>query len=113
IVVLNVVPGEAGEPVLADVTADVGGEHKAIPVDDRVDGYGSAEAIRVADHPAGEHAAAGAARDEQLVRVDVALGQDRIDTGIQIGKVVARISVVDQVPELRTVTGAAARVGIE
>src|SRR5713101_7882295 len=111
-VLLRVVPGIAGEPIFRG-PGNVGGEHEAVPVDDRVERGGGAEAIGVLDGPGGEHAATTAAGNEEIVGVDVAFGDDGVDAAIQIVEIVAGIGVVDEVGELFAVAGAAAGVGIE
>ena len=65
------------------------------------------------DDPAGEHAAAAAAGDVQLFRVDKALCEHGVDARVQVGEIVAGIGVVDEVSELAAVAGAPPRVGIE
>ena len=86
---------------------------EAVPVDDRIERSGGAEALGVLDGPAGEHAAAAAAGDEEIVRVDVALGDDGVDAAIEIVEIVAGIGVVNEVGEFLAVAGAAARIGVE
>ncbi len=65
------------------------------------------------DGPGGQHAAAAAAGDKEIVGVDVALGDDGVDAAIEIGKIVAGIGVVDEVGEFLAVAGAAAGVGVK
>ena len=67
-VVLGLLPGRRAEPVAVEERVDVGGQHEAVPVDDRLGDDRRAEAIRLADDPRGQHAAAAAAGDEQVVR---------------------------------------------
>src|SRR5712692_116430 len=111
-VLLGIFPGIAGEPVFCG-ERDVGGEHEAVPIDDRIERGGGAEAIGVLDGPGSEHAATTAAGNEEIVGVDVAFGDDGVDAAIQIVEIVAGIGVVDEVGELFAVAGAAARVGVE
>ena len=46
-------------------------------------------------------------------RIDVAPGEHGVDARVQIGEIVARIRVVDQVAEFAAVAGAAPRIGVE
>jgi hypothetical protein len=85
----------------------------ALPVDHGIEREGRAKAVGVADHPRGEHAPAGPAGDEQVPLVDVALRDHRVHPGVQVVKVVARVRMVDQVPELLAVARAAARIGVQ
>ncbi len=91
-VLLGVVPGIAGKPIFGG-EGDVAGEHEAVPVDDGIKRGGCAEAGGVLDGPGGEHAAAAAAGDVEIVRVDVTLANDSIDAAIEIVEIVARIGV--------------------
>src|SRR5438105_9474060 len=84
-----------------------------MPVAHGVGRYSGAEAVGLADDPAGEHAAAAAAGHEQVVFIDVAAIYDGIDAGHEVVEVMAGVGVMDQVAELLTVSGAAARVGIK
>src|SRR5439155_4029383 len=72
LIVLQVIPGKSGKPVLRGERPDIRGQIEAVPVDHRVHGNGGAKAIRAAYHPAGEHPAAAPSCDEQVVGVDVA-----------------------------------------
>ena len=112
-VVVGVVPGIAGEPILRAEGGKVGGEDPAVPVDDGIETGGGAETVGAIDHPAGEHAAAGAAGDEEVVGVDVALGENGVDAGVEVVEIVAGIGVMNQIGEFFAVAGAAARVGVE
>ena len=112
-VFLGFFPGLRAEPVAIEEIVHVRREHEARPVDHRLGDHGGAEAIRLADDPRREHAAARTAGDEQVVGVDVALRDHRIDAGHQVVVVIARIGVVDQVAEGFAVAGAAARVGVQ
>ena len=49
------------------------------------------------DSPGGEDTAATSAGDEEIVCVDVASGDDGVDAAIQVGEIVAGISMVDEV----------------
>jgi len=49
----------------------------------------------VLDGPAGEDAAAAAAGDEEIVGVDVALGDDGVDAAIEVVEIVAWIRMMD------------------
>ncbi len=109
---LGVIPGIAGEPIFRG-PGNVGSEHEAVPVDDRIERGGGAEAIGVFDGPSGEHAAAAAAGDEEIVGVDVALGDDGVDAAVEVVEIIAGIGVVDEVGEFFAVTGAAAGIGVE
>ena len=46
------------------------------------------------DHPAGKNTPARTARNEQIILVDVALGENRVDAGVKVLEIVARIRVV-------------------
>jgi len=87
-IIIGVLPGKTGEPVFGN-EGDVGGECEAVPIDDRVERSRGPETIGVLDGPAGENAAAAATGDKKIVRVDVALGDNRVDPAIQIVKIVA------------------------
>ena len=65
------------------------------------------------DGPAGENATTAAAGDKEIVRVDVALGDNGVDAAVQIEKIVARIGMVNEVGKFFAVAGAAARIGVE
>jgi hypothetical protein len=112
-VVLGVLPGQARVPVLPVRRVGVGGQRVAEPVDHRLGHDRGAEAIGLADDPRGEHAAAAAAGDEQVVGVDEAARDHRIDAADQVVVVLARVVLVDQVGELGAVARAAARVGVQ
>src|SRR5437868_6370475 len=43
LVMLDMVPRQPGEPVLADEVANIGSEHKTVPIDDRIYGNGGAK----------------------------------------------------------------------
>ena len=58
-VIVGVVPGKSREPVFGN-EGNVGGERKAVPIDDRIERRGGAETVGVLDGPAGEDAAAAA-----------------------------------------------------
>ena len=81
-----------------------------MPVDHRPHRHRGAEAIRVADDPRGEHAAAGSAADEEVLRIDPALRDRRVDAGHQVVVVLVGIAVLDAVHELLAVAGRAARI---
>ena len=87
-VLIGVVPGITGEPIFGD-EGDVGSQGEAVPVDDGIERGGGAEAFGMLDGPASEHPAATAAGDEEIVRVDVALGDDGVNAAVEIVKVVA------------------------
>ena len=78
-VLLGVLPGRGVEPVAGEEVGLVGGQHEAVPVDDRLGGDRGAEAIGLADDPGGEDAAAAAARDEEIRGIDEAARQRSID----------------------------------
>ncbi len=111
-VVVGVIPGETGEPVFGD-ERDIRGEREAVPVDDRIERGCGAEALGVLDGPTGENAAAAAAGDEKIVGIDVALGDDGVDAAIEIVKIVAGISVMDEIGKILAIAGAAARIDVE
>src|SRR5216683_3220682 len=111
-VLFGIVPGIAGEPIFCG-PGNVGGEHEAVPVDDGIERRGGAEAVGVLDGPAGEDAAAAAASDEEIVGVDVALGDNGVDAAIEVVKIVARISVMDEIGKILAVAGAAAGIYVE
>src|SRR6266581_2023591 len=100
------VPGIAGEPVLRD-KGNVGCEHKAVPVDDRIERSRGPKAVGVLDGPAGEDAATAAAGNKKIVGVDIAFGHYGVNAAIQVIEIVAGIGVVNQVGEFLTVAGAA------
>ena len=51
--------------------------------------------------------------DEQVLRIDETLRDERVDAGHQIDVVLARIRVLDRVAERAAIAGAAARVRVE
>src|SRR5260370_4084937 len=111
-VLLGVVPGIAGKPIFRG-ERNVAGEHEAVPVDDRIERGGGTETGGVLDSPGGEHAAAAAAGNVEIVGVDVALCDDSVDAAIEVVEVIAGIGMMDEVGELLAITGASARVGVE
>ena len=72
---------------------------------------GRAEAIGLPDDPAAQDAPAAAPGDEEVLLVNEATLDQRIDTRHEIVVVVARVGVVDQIAELLPVAGAAPGVG--
>src|SRR5262249_59896065 len=74
---------------------------------------GGGRGLRPPQTPRGGAPPAAAAGDEQVVPVDVAASQYRVDAGHQVVIVVAGIGMVDEVAELLTVASAAARVGVQ
>src|SRR6266851_1638485 len=98
-VVVGVFPGKTREPILGD-ERDVGSEREAVPIDDRIEGSRGAETIGVLDGPAGKYATAAAAGDEEIVGVDVALGDNGVDSAVQVVKIVAGICVVDKIGKI-------------
>ena len=65
------------------------------------------------DHPAGENTAARATGDEEVVLIDVVLGENRVDAGVEVLEIITGIGVVNKIGELFAVTGAAPRVGVK
>src|SRR6185437_6241676 len=112
-VLVRILPWRAGEPILAAEDGNVGGERPAIPVDDGIERSGRAEPIGAVNHPAGEDAAAAASGDEEIIGIDVALGDYGVDGGIQIVEIVAGIGVVDQIAEFFAIAGAAAGIDVD
>src|ERR1700674_1279741 len=111
-VVVGSIPGIPGEPIFGD-EGNVGSEREAVPVDDRIERSRGAEAISVLDGPTGENTAPAAAGDEEIIRVDIALGDDGVDPAIQVVEIVTGIGVMDEVGKVFAVAGAAARIGVE
>src|SRR5260370_15709468 len=67
----------------------------------------------VVDGQAGRDAPAAAAGDEEIVGVDVALGDNSVDSAVEVVKIVARIGVMDEIGKFFAIAGAAARIQIE
>src|SRR5258708_5842581 len=111
-VIAGVVPRKTREPVFSN-ERDVGSQSKAVPIDDGIEGSGGAETFGILDGPAGKDAAAAATGDEEIVCVDVALGDDGIDTAVEVVKIVARISVMDEVSKIHAIAGASAGIHVE
>src|SRR5688572_2473634 len=112
-VAVGVFPRQLREPVLRHVRRNVGRQNRARPVDDGLLRRGRLEAIRLADDPGGQDAAARAARDIQPVGVDEPRRYARVDGAHEVGVVVAGIAVLDQVRELFAVRRRAARIRVE
>ena len=112
-VVLGVFPWRGREPVAREERIEIRGQHETRPVDHRLDRNGRAEAVGVADDPRGQAAATAAAGDEQVVGIDRAERDGRVDHAHQVVEILARVSVLDQVGELAAVARAAARIGID
>ena len=113
-VVLEVVPRRAREPVVhAARTAHVRRKDPAVPVDDGLLRRGGGEAVRVRHDPGRQHPAAGSSGHEELLFIDVSARNHFIDARHQVVEVVARIGVVDLVPEVLAIAGAPARVRVE
>src|SRR5882724_99668 len=110
-VVIGFFPGIRWEPIFGG-PGNVRGEDEAVPVDDRIEDHGGTEAIGVLDHPTGKHTAAAATGNEQIVGIDIAFGDDRVDTAVHVVEIVAGIGVVNEVAKFRAVAGAAAWIGI-
>ena len=91
----------------------VGGEPEPVPVGDVALRDRRLEALRLRDRPVREQAAAAAAGHAEPIRVDVAFLQHFVDAGHQVLVVVAGVVELDDVAEVLTVGGAAARVGEE
>lgn len=85
----------------------------AVPIDDRLRGNRGAKTVGLAHDPCREDAAAAAARDEEVGRVNEATRDDVIHRGHQVVVVLARVVVVDEIAELLAVARAAARIGID
>src|ERR1700730_6191182 len=98
-------PGRAGEEVagLEEVVVDI--QRRAVPVDDGLGGDGGAEAMGLADDPGGENAAAAAARDEQVMIIDVAALEHLVHAGHEVIVIVAGIIMVDELGKGLAVTG--------
>ena len=92
---------------------DVRRQHRAGPVDHGLLRRRGFEARRLADDPGGQHAAARAAGDEQIVGIDVAVRDRRIDGAHQVVVVLARIVVMNEIGELFAVRRRAARIGVQ
>ena len=107
----GILPGQLREVVVPP--GAVRRADKANPVDHRTVRRRGREAIRLADRPRRQHAAAAAAGHEHVALVDEAFFQELVDAGHQVVVILARIRVVDPVAELAAVAGAAARVGVE
>ena len=71
------------------------------------------ETIGVLDGPAGENAAATAAGDKEIIGVDIALGDDGVDAAVEVGKIVARISVMDEICKFFAVARATSRIRVK
>src|SRR5262249_5229116 len=65
------------------------------------------------DSPARQDAAAAAAGNEEIVRVDVALGHHSVHAAVQVIKIVAGIRVMNEVGKLLAVAGAPARICVQ
>src|SRR5882757_1277671 len=111
-VIVGVVPRETREPIFCD-EGDVGGKREAVPINNWIESRGGAEALGVFDGPAGENTAPAAAGNEEIVGINVALGDDGVDAAIQVIKIVAGISVMDEIGKVLAVAGAAARIDVE
>src|SRR6266852_1014461 len=111
-VVVSAVPGKTREPVFGD-EGDVRSEREAVPVDDWIEGSSGAETFGVLDGPAGEDAAAAAAGDKEIAGVDVAFGDYSIHAAVKVIKIIAGISVMDEIGEILAIAGAAAGIGVE
>ncbi len=111
-VLVRVVPRIAWKPVFCG-PRNVSGEDEAVPVDDGIEIGGGAEAFGVFDGPGGEDATAAAASDEEIVGVDVAFGDDGVHPAVEVGEIVARIGVMNEVGEFFAVAGAAAGIGVK
>ena len=110
---LHVLPRRTWEPVLGAVDVHVSCQHPAVPVDHGLGHHRGAEAIRLADDPAAQHATTASAGDEHVLVVDVSSCNHRVYAGHEVVVVEARIGVVDQIAELLSVAGAAPRVGVQ
>src|SRR5437667_12735592 len=111
-VTIGVVPGKTRKTLLGDEW-NVGRERKAVPIDDGIERSRGAETISVLDGPAGEYAAAAAASDEEIVGVDVALGDNGVDAAVEVGIIVARISVMDEISKFFAVARATSRIRVK
>src|ERR1700730_1468668 len=111
-VIVSVFPGQRGKPVFCD-EGNVRSEREAVPVDDRIERRGGAVTGGVLDGPAGEDAAAAAARGKKIVGVDVALGDDGVYAAVHVVKIVAGIRVMDKVGKFLAITRAAARICVQ
>jgi len=67
----------------------------------------------VLDGPAGEDAAAATAGDEEIVGVDVALGDDGVNAAVEVEEIIAGIGVVDEICEILAIAGTSARIYVE
>src|SRR5712692_6570678 len=65
------------------------------------------------DGPAGEDTTPAATGDEEIVGVNVALGNDGVDAAVEVIKIVARVSVMDEIGKILAVAGAAAGVYVK
>src|SRR6267154_681969 len=111
-IIIGVLPGKTREPVLGDEW-NVGSEREAVPIDDGIESSRGAETISVLDGPAGENTTAASAGDEEIVGVNVAFGNDGVDAAVEIGIIVARISVMDEISKFFAVARATSRIGVE
>src|SRR3954451_8123984 len=109
----RILPRLFREPVRREECRDVGSEPEARPVDHRLLRRRGAEAVRLADDPRGQHAAARSAGHEEIAGIDVPARDCRVDRAHQVVIIVARISLVDLVRELLAIGGRAARVGVK
>src|SRR4030095_5812339 len=112
-VVLDVFPRHSGKPVLRHQNRDITGQHKAIPVDDRIDRYSRAKPRRAPYHPARQYTTTAASGHKQIVGIYVAFCDDSVDSRVQIEKVISRISMMDEVAELLAVACASSRICID
>src|SRR5262249_57850669 len=71
------------------------------------------ETIGVSHDPRGQHAAAAAYADEEVLVVNEALRQRGVNSGHQVVVILAGIRILDAVDEILAVTGRASRVGVE
>src|SRR5262245_25460540 len=110
---LHVVPWKPGKPVTANQNRNVTGQHKAVPVDHRINGHRCAEPGCATDYPTRQHPASAATGNEKIVRIYVSEpGDCSIDPRIQIVEVIARILIVDKIAEFLAIARAATRVHV-
>src|SRR5206468_2145178 len=112
-VMLDVIPRHSRKPILTNERRDVSRQHEAIPINDWVGGGGCAEARGPANHPCGQYSAAAASGHKEIVPVDVTLCDHRVNSGVQVEEIVARVLVMNEISELAAVAGTASRIRVQ
>src|SRR5207253_8989803 len=101
-VVAFVFPRSAAEPGRLEL-GEVGGVPEASPIGDGSLGHSSFENIRMADDPVRQQAAAAAASDAHAIGIHPSAGDQVVYSGHQILIIVARIVVLNDVPEFLSI----------